>query len=378
MSRNYKVTLVLLLGLVLAAIISATSSSTSTQAVTKLTDKQAQNLFVHFMKQHDKIYETAELFRRLAIFRENVDWMLAWNADKTNTHTVGINFFADLAPEEWVQFKGVTPPADWSEPDYEKLANIKDEDDVELQQIRKDHNTFRNSELADKVDWNEKGVMLPIRNQGTCGSCYTYSAMAAVEALFKITYPEEDHKYFSVQQALDCTGPKYGCNYCGGGWMASVFEYLVDTKGVCLDEDYPYKNRRTACKDSQCERAFSFQKYRVLSGAKDTTILEHLNVNPHAIAVTSGTREFMYYKSGVITYCGSPNAQVDHAVASVGYDLTAPTPYLLIRNSWSENWGEKGHVRVGIGKNSNICKHRSNVSYPVLVNPQSSAISSLF
>jgi xylem cysteine proteinase len=323
------------------------------------------------MKEYNKVYEIDRIFQRLNLFRTNVDWMLKWNADTSNTHTVGINFFADLTPEEWSEYRGLKLPEDWKEPDYDKLSKIRPEDDAELQRIRREYNTFPNGKLAEKINWNEKGVMLlPVRNQGTCGSCYSFSAVAAVEALFKITYPDEEYKHFSVQQVLDCTGPKYGCNYCGGGFMASAFEYLVDAKGICLEEDYPYKGRRTLCKDSQCERAFSFQKYYVLDGAKESTILEHLNVNPHAIAVTSATRQFMYYSGGVITNCGPASAQLDHAVTSVGYDTTATTPYILIRNSWSDRWGEKGHVRIGIGNNSNVCKHRTTVSYPSVAGPQ--------
>lgn len=355
------------LSLLLIALFIAIANFYTVSAA-KLTDTQAQGLFVEFMKRYGKSYAVDNFFQRFDTFRDNVQWIIDWNDNKSNTHQVGVNFFADMTPDEWTSYKGLIVPSTWSEPDLVKFDNMKDEDDVLLQQIRQ----LRTGDAPLSHSWVEKGIMLPIRDQKSCGSCYSFSAVACIEALHKINFPDEDLGYLSTQQGVDCTGSKYGCSYCQGGWMTSVFDYLIDNKGICSEESYPYKNRRSTCADRSCEKVFSFQKYRDISGSKESTILEHLLVNPEAIAVTSNTREFMYYKSGVITNCGGSRSQaIDHAVVAVGYDKSSDNgqvPHVLIRNSWSANWGDKGHVKLAIG--NNVCKWRSNVSYPILTQPQ--------
>lgn len=194
--------------------------------------------------------------------------------------------------------------------------------------------------------------------------------MATIEALYRIHFNEDSDpfEFFSVQQGVDCTGPAWGCHYCEGGWMMNVMAYIIHNKGVCWDKDYPYKNRRTACAASKCTNAFTFDKYRDVSGHTGQTLTKHIAVNPLAIAVSSSTREFMYYKSGIITKCG--NAQVDHAVNAVAYSTTNAIPHMIGRNSWSERWGDNGAFRIALA--GNACKWRSNVSYPVLTTPPKS------
>lgn len=361
-------------------IIAALLAASTLVAAVQLTDTQAQGLFVEFCKRYNKSYElggASDFFKRFQIFRDNVQWIVDFNDNKSNTHQVGVNYFADMTPEEWVHFKGLKMPQGWAEPNFAEKDKLADKDDAMLMEVRHaknygltdNYDVLKDDKVPKAVNWVENGTMLPIRNQGSCGSCYSYSAMSTVEALHKITYPtEESPGFFSTQQGVDCTGNRYGCSYCQGGWMTSVFDYLIDNKGVCSDESYPYKNKRTACQDKTCEKVFAFNKYRDISGSKESTIREHLAVNPLAIAVTSGTREFMYYKSGVITNCGgSGNQQIDHAVTMVGYDsqpADGVAPYFLIRNSWGAQWGEAGHVRVASA--SNTCKHRTNLSYPVM------------
>lgn len=362
---------------VLALLVASISAA-------KLTDTQAQGLFIEFARRYNKSYELDDFFKRFQVFRDNVQWIIDWNDDKSNTHTVGVNYFADMTPDEWTHYMGLKAPSDWKEPDYAALEKRAAKDDPELMELRrsKNYGLAENYNWKDEAppahDWHDEGIMLPIRNQQSCGSCFSYSAMACVEALRALTFPNDPKEYLSVQQGLDCTRP-YGCYGCQGGWMASVFEYLVDIKGACKDADYPYRNRVTTCRDKQCEKAFRFDKYRNISGASADVFQEHLAVNPLAIAVTSATREFMYYKSGVITNCGSRSAQIDHAVVAVGYnnkeskDANGRTlaPFINIRNSWGTSWGDQGFVKVAI--DNNTCKYRANVSYPVVQAPTSPA-----
>lgn len=355
-----------------AMFVSANDNATDTVPTQKLTTAQAQGLFVDFIKKHNKAYEASELFNRLQIFTDNVQWMIDWNNDKTNTHQVGINFFADLTEDEWAPYTGLNPPADWVEPDYAKIEAVADKDNAQLQDAYRLRPNLRDDQPTE-LNWNideydsegkllHKAAQLPIRNQLSCGSCYSFSVMAAVEGLYRINFNDEKDPfdYFSVQQGLDCTGPKWGCQYCSGGFMMPVMAYIIANNGVCLEKDYPYKNRRTACAEKKCTPAFTFHKYVDVSGQTGATLTKHIAVNPLAIGVASSSREFMYYKSGVITRCGS--GALNHAVNAIGYSNSGDIPHMIGRNSWSSGWGDNGAFRIALA--GNVCQWRANVSYP--------------
>ena len=363
--------LALALTTILGLAVVATKVDLDNLPTGKLDTVTTQELFASFLTKFNKHYDTNDIPHRLEIFRENVQWMIDFNAKKDNTHIVGINQFADLRPEEWTQFTGLRTPAGYTLPDFDFYDQLPDEENSELQEIINHPNV---SADPAKWDWtveerDDSGkvlhpkAVLPVRNQQSCGSCYSYSAMAAMEGLYRITYPDaKTWDYFSVQQGIDCTGARYGCSGCGGGWMTSVFRYIRDNNGVCLDRNYPYQNRVGSCRAAQCRSAFVNSGHRDISGHSEGTLIKHLAVNPLSIAVTSGVREFMYYRGGVLTYCGNAY-QPDHAVTAVSFDTTAQIPWVRIRNSWGGNWGEAGNIRVALG--ANLCRWRTNVSYPL-------------
>lgn len=373
-NRNSAMVLVATIALLFfsGAVFVMAADDTLALPTTKPTTAQVQGLYVSFIQEYKKTYEPSELFNRLSIFTDNINWMIDWNNDKTHTHQVGINFFADLAQDEWSQYTGLIPPKDWVEPDYAKFDKMADADNVALQEVYATHPHLKTDPPAD-LNWNldeydndgklvHKAALLPIRDQLTCGSCYSYSAMAAVEGLYRINFNDEKDPfdYFSVQQGLDCTGPKWGCQYCSGGFMMPVMAYIIANNGVCLEKDYPYKNRRTACAEKKCTPAFTFHKYVDVSGQTGATLTKHIAVNPLAIGVASSSREFMYYKSGVITRCGS--GALNHAVNAIGYSNSGDIPHMIGRNSWSSGWGDNGAFRIALA--GNVCQWRANVSYP--------------
>lgn len=76
-------------------------------------------------------------------------------------------------------------------------------------------------------------------------------------------------------------------------------------------------------------------------------LVEMLKKNGPASVCVSAQVLWQDYVGGVLD---SPNClngmnSIDHCVQLVGYDADAsPTPYWIVRNTWSANWGEEGYV----------------------------------
>jgi C1A family cysteine protease len=91
------------------------------------------------------------------------------------------------------------------------------------------------------LDWVARGAVTPISNQGSCGSCYTFSAAAAIEGAYFLK--TGNLIKLSKQQLVDCSWA-YRNSACDGGYMTNCYEYLMTTKLMSEDE-YPYVGRTT-------------------------------------------------------------------------------------------------------------------------------------
>ena len=91
-----------------------------------------------------------------------------------------------------------------------------------------------NSDYPTSIDWRDHNAVTDPKDQGDCGSCWTFSSTGAMEGMYAIKYGTL--KSFSEQQLVDCV---YSYNGCGGGNQFNAFEYYL-TKDVILEADYPY------------------------------------------------------------------------------------------------------------------------------------------
>ena len=86
-------------------------------------------------------------------------------------------------------------------------------------------------------DWRaSSGVVSPVKQQGSCGSCWSFSAAGAIEGAHAIAGNPTVN--VSEQQLMDCRND--GGKNCDGGWYYKAFQYVLENGGVDSDEDYPY------------------------------------------------------------------------------------------------------------------------------------------
>lgn len=188
--------------------------------------------FQTFMQKNNRNYLTKEEHSaRLKIFKANLDLVRAHDAVATG-FKIGINKFSDLSLEEFEKMQGFRQL-----PEINKFLDEDDEDDqVEPTNKTEGPKGRGLQDYEDSIDWRQKGVLTPIRNQGSCGGCYTFSTVCAIEAAYKIQ--TGNLVSFSEQQILDCS-TRYGNSGCGGGLMTNSFKYLQSAK-LTKRDDYPY------------------------------------------------------------------------------------------------------------------------------------------
>lgn len=175
-----------------------------------------RELFTSWKIQHSKEYKSdAEEAHRFEVFRNNVEIINRENANPKNTHTLAINKFADLTSEE---FKAIYNGYRHSE---KKTSNVEILDTVSS---------------PSSVNWVKKGAVTAVKNQGQCGSCWSFSTTGSLEGLNVIS--GGDLTAFSEQQLMDCSW-LYGNKGCNGGLMDNAFRY-VQVKGDETESAYPY------------------------------------------------------------------------------------------------------------------------------------------
>jgi len=227
--------------------------------------------------------------------------------------------------------------------------------------------------LPVSVDWTTKGAVTPVKDQGQCGSCWSFSTTGALEGAYAIK--NSKLVSFSEQQLVDCDtlgngGRDHGCN---GGLMDNAFNWIDKNNGLCTESDYPYVSGATmtagTCKTG-CKNVAGSDvvKFVDVESASDLAFSTALSQQPVSVAIEADQREFQLYKSGVFT--GSCGTNLDHGVLAVGYGVDNGVEYYKVKNSWSTTWGDNGYIRLAKGSSYNGGKGQCGIlleaSYPVV------------
>lgn len=306
--------------------------------------------FMGFLKQFEKKYDSLEaLEARFDIFRQNLKEILEHNSIIGKNFTMGVNQFTDLSPEE---FKA----------DYANGLGVFGVDKTACKTYAPTGKV-----VPDSWDWREHGAVTPVKNQGQCGSCWSFSASGAMEGAWAIK--TTDIISISEQQLVDCS-KKYGNLGCKGGFMDNAFQYAIDN-GMCSEESYPYTSGVTktggSCVD--CKPVVSIKGCSDVPPNNQVALKEAVAlIGPISIALDAETKLFQSYKSGVITSesCGT---NLDHGVLIVGYGEEDGIKYWLVKNSWGASWGDAGYIKISRSESKNdagICGIAMQPSFPII------------
>ena len=200
--------------------------------------------------------------------------------------------------------------------------------------------------LPDEWDWRKRGAVSSVKDQGQCGSCWSFSAAGSLEGAWAISTNQLFN--LSEQQLMDCSRP-YGNMGCNGGLMDKAFEYAIDN-GMCLDNEVPYIADREFCSNAikSCKKVAYFNNCMDVPENNEHILKEAVYRGPVAVSIEADTKTFQFYKSGILdsANCGT---SLDHGVLAVGYGIENDKKYWIVKNSWGSDWGENGYVRIARG-----------------------------
>lgn len=251
---------------------------------------------------------------------------------KNLSYVLGHNQFSGMDSEDFRQYlgySGIPMERVFNKPDYELDIT-----------------------LSEEVDWVKKGAVTDVKDQGQCGSCWSFSTTGALEGAYFAKYGNLET--FSEQQLVDCDSFKNGGRDmgCNGGLMDNAFTWIEKNGGLCSEADYPYVSGETktagtckkTCKVIENSKIASFYD---VTPSSDPAMMAALSQQPVSIAIEADQREFQLYKSGIFT--GTCGNKLDHGVLLVGYG----PDYYLVKNSWGLSWGDGGYIKLGLGPEFN-------------------------
>lgn len=313
-----------------------------------------------FKLEHKKVYdnEIEEKFR-MKIFAENKHKVAKHNQRYQRgevSFKLSTNKYADMLHHEFVHtMNGFNRTAKHSKALYARKG---------AEERGAAYIAPANVVAPARVDWRQQGAVTDVKDQGKCGSCWSFSTTGALEGQhfrqkgFLVSLSE--------QNLIDCSSA-YGNNGCNGGLMDNAFKYIKDNGGIDTEKSYPYEGVDDKCRyNPKNAGAEDVGFVDVPAGDEDALRLGVATVGPVAVAIDASHESFQLYSSGVYydEDCSSEN--LDHGVLVVGYGTDEEGgDYWLVKNSWGRSWGELGYIKMARGR-GNHCGIASSASYPLV------------
>ena len=225
-----------------------------------------------------------------------------------------------------------------------KISNTPKKNNILLKTMNFINKLINYRNLPKKLIWDDK-IVSNVKNQGSCGSCWAFSSTGVLEANMRLNNYTVTR--LSEQELVDCSKENFGCD---GGLMHLAFDYCIENKGLTSNELYPYKAVDDNCKCNNSNKLLreigsNITKYKFTIPKSKYDLMKSLQNGPICIAIDANSYIFRFYKSGIIDM-PLKSSEINHAVILTGYDCYENGTYWIIQNSWGENWGDNGYVKL--------------------------------
>jgi len=223
------------------------------------------------------------------------------------------------------------------------------------------------------VDWRKAGAVLPVQDQGTCGSCWTYGSAAAAEGQYFRRSGGRTVK-LSEQAMVDCSWP-FGNQGCDGGDSLLALFWSMSVGGMPSTDRYgPFRNADGICHFNETQAPLAVRGVMQLRPSADALRFALATLGPVSVAIDATPNSFYFYSGGIYnappTECKADPSKADHVVTIVGYGSGGDKKadgggdYWILRNSWSKFWGEEGYMRIASSENT--CGVTNDMVIPVV------------
>ena len=288
-----------------------------------------ERAFLLWMRQHGQMFTGPEYHLRLGIFLTKARYIQDFNRGN-HLYRLGLNAFSCFTPAEVSAFLGPSFDASPRSP----AASVPHRGDV-----------------PDALDYRDRGVVTPVKDQGDCGSCWAFSAILTSESNYALktgTLIE-----LSEQNLVDCV-PGMGCQ---GGHAAEAMDYVIQSQGgkFMTRADYPYVRERRSCVFDPAKAVASLSSYVKVNWGDEEDLKQKIaNYGVASVSIDAAGGGILDYSGGIIDPPFCTVSLLNHALGCVGYGAEGGTGYWILKNTWGTQWGEGGYMRL-IRKGVNRC-----------------------
>ena len=291
----------------------------------------SESSFQSWTIKHSKSYNSQEDRKaHFSTWLNNLNLVNVHNSRTDSTYRMGMNMHADLTNDEYQTFR-LRPRHSFQRPAA-----------IETIQV---NNTFT---PPTSKNWISEGVIVGVKDQGQCGSCWSFSAVATMEGAYNLKQQQQQQQQqnkvvsnscnstcgpkkvpccsFSEQEVVDCT--RNGQNSCttGGEMHDGVMEVVSRNGQISTETNYPYVSgttqKVTTCKPEGTPVATGITGYKnVTSGSEAALLTTVINYPIVSVGIDASSLGFQLYASGIYTddVCSNNMTSLDHGVAVVGF-----------------------------------------------------------
>ncbi|KAG6585186.1 hypothetical protein SDJN03_17919, partial [Cucurbita argyrosperma subsp. sororia] len=312
------------------------------------TDGSLWKLYERWSHHHAISRELKEKHKRYNVFKENANHVLTVN-QMNKPYKLKLNKFADMSNYEFVNVYARSNITH-----YRRLHGKRRESASGFMYEKA-------TDLPSFIDWRERGAVSDIKDQGRCGSCWAFSAVAAVEGINQIK--TNQLLSLSEQELLDCNTRNRGCY---GGFMETAYNFIRRNGGIASENNYPYRGARGSCRSSRMPSPIVTIDGFESVPENENALMQAVANQPVSVSIEALGRDFQFYWQAM--FDGDCGTELNHGVVVIGYGTTdGGTDYWTVRNSWGVGWGEDGYIRMkrGVEDPEGLCGIVMEASYPL-------------